>query len=165
MIKLLEKLFFDFLCITASSVMSLIAEIFLKILFSLALKQALESKIVMILLSLLSLALFSLLLVFMKHYIKGYIWRNAEKSYYSENIIEDFLSLLKNGEYILVILLLIITTAYSFLNFDFLIIYSPIFGLNNVLNPKILASTASAVIVIIIYFSYLLFTRHSPFKK
>lgn len=158
MLNFLKKLALDFVYITLCAIITLFADSLLKILINLLLQPNSNFKIIVIATSLFSSVLFSLLLVFIKHYL-----RKKVKYKYS-GVLRDFIVLLKNGEYITIILLFGIGIIYYGFDFEYFVIYSPIFWLNNILNIKIFAFIISVLTVLIVYFIYLLVYRYSLYK-
>ncbi|MBQ8545616.1 MAG: hypothetical protein IJ437_01610 [Clostridia bacterium] len=118
----------------------------------------------MIAVSLFSAVLFSLLLVSLEHYLPNKFKSKRVKGFMRDGARNEFITLLRSGEYITIFLLLGMCFIYTFTNIDLLIVYSPIFWLNNILEPKILASGASIATVLIVYFVYLLVYRYSLYK-
>lgn len=162
MLKFFKKLSLDFIYITTSAAMTLFANILLKIFIRLVMPR--NNEIIMIAISLFSSILFSLLLVFIKHYLKNKKHSKNTYFYKYDGVIKDLVMLLKDGEYIIVILLFSIGIICSIMDFKALIIYSPMIWLDNILDIKILASFLSITTVLIVYFVYLLLYRHSLYK-
>ena len=163
MLDFFKKFALDFIYITLCAIITLFADSLLKILISLVMQPNINLKTIVIATSLFSSVLFSLLLVFIKHYLRN----KKEKQQYNykyNGIIRDFIVLLKNGEYITIILLFGIGIIYCCVDFEYFIIYSPIFWLNNISNSKIFASVISVLTVLIVYFIYLLVYRYSLYK-